>query len=107
MTKSIASSPIVAASWRFRRSIEPKGLEAQRVFVLEANALPLRWTSQRPDQLQQELNLLYVALTRAKRDLFLLLAPDTTAWNEIWAAAFQAAGVSGSSPNQQALDAVC
>ena len=70
-----------------------KGLEAERVFVLEANTLPLRWQRQRPDQLQQELNLLYVALTRAKQDLFLLLAPDTTGWHEAWAAAFGAAGV--------------
>jgi ATP-dependent exoDNAse (exonuclease V) beta subunit len=70
-----------------------KGLEAERVFVVEANTLPLRWTHQRPEQLQQELNLLYVALTRAKQDLYLLRAPDTAAWNEVWAAAFRAAGV--------------
>ena len=75
-----------------------KGLEAARVFVLEANTLPLRWKRQRPDQLQQELNLLYVALTRAKQDLFLLLAPDTAPWNDIWAAAFRAAGVGTEEP---------
>ena len=27
-----------------------KGLEAERVFVLEANMLPLSWSGQRPDQ---------------------------------------------------------
>ena len=75
-----------------------KGLEAERVFVLEANMLPLRWKYQRPDQLQQEMNLLYVALTRAKQELYLLLAPDTTQWNEIWAAAFRAAGVGMEEP---------
>jgi superfamily I DNA/RNA helicase len=75
-----------------------KGLEAERVFVLEANTLPLRWKRQRPDQHQQELNLLYVALTRAKQDLVLLLAPDTTAWNAVWATAFRAAGVGGEEP---------
>src|ERR671932_1215998 len=68
-----------------------KGLESERVFVLEANTLPLSWSGQRPDQAEQERNLLYVALTRAKQDLFLLLAPETTTWNELWNAAFAAA----------------
>jgi superfamily I DNA/RNA helicase len=68
-----------------------KGLESERVFVLEANTLPLSWSGQRPDQAEQERNLLYVALTRAKQDLFLLRAPETTTWNELWNAAFAAA----------------
>ena len=65
-----------------------KGLEAERVFVLEANTMPLSWNGQRPEQLAQERNLLYVALTRATHDLFLLRAPDTTTWADPWESAF-------------------
>ena len=72
-----------------------KGLEAERVFVLEANRLPLRWPGQRPDQAEQERNLLYVALTRARHDLFLVRAPETTTWQGLWEAAFRAARSSG------------
>ncbi len=72
-----------------------KGLEAERVFLLEANTLPLRWASQRPEQWEQERNLLYVALTRATQALFLLQAPDTTSWSETWDAAFAAVRRSG------------
>ena len=43
-----------------------KGLEAERVFILKPHKLPLVWTSQRPAQREQEINLKYVALTRAK-----------------------------------------
>ena len=70
-----------------------KGLEAERVFVLEANLLPLQWKHQRSEQREQELNLLYVALTRAKQDLFLLTAPETDGWNERWKMMFRAAGL--------------
>ena len=70
-----------------------KGLEAERVFVLEANLLPLQWRSQRAEQREQELNLWYVALTRAKQDLFLLTAPETEGWNDRWKLMFDAAGI--------------
>ena len=53
-----------------------KGLEAERVFLLEANTLPLSWPRQRPEAALQEQNLLYIALTRSKDALFLVLAPD-------------------------------
>lgn len=46
-----------------------KGLEADRVVILEAKRLPLVWKDQRPEERQQELNVLYVAITRAKREL--------------------------------------
>ena len=72
-----------------------KGLEAERVFVLEANTLPLSWNGQRPEQWEQERNLLYVAFTRAKQDLFLLRAPDTTSWTTWWEGAFAAAQQQG------------
>lgn len=49
-----------------------KGLEADRVFILKPEKLPLRWKNQQDWQFSQELNLLYVALTRAKKVLVFL-----------------------------------
>ena len=49
-----------------------KGLEAERVFIIEPNDLPLKWKKQKEWQLKQEYNLLYVALTRSKKDLFIV-----------------------------------
>ncbi len=49
-----------------------KGLEADRVFILRPEKLPLRWKNQQGWQFEQEKNLLYVALTRAKKSLFFL-----------------------------------
>jgi len=46
-----------------------KGLEADRIFILQPDCLPGPWAKQPDDQLQ-ELNLLYVAMTRSKHDLF-------------------------------------
>lgn len=46
-----------------------KGLEANRVFILLPNKLPLTWKNQHDWQLQQEVNLQYVAYTRAKKEL--------------------------------------
>lgn len=48
-----------------------KGLEADRVMILEYDNLPLVWKNQQPYQYKQEENLKYVALTRAKRELVL------------------------------------
>jgi len=48
-----------------------KGLEAERVFWLNAHACPAKWARQEWQQ-QQERNLCYVATTRAKRALFLI-----------------------------------
>lgn len=47
-----------------------KGGEADRVFILYPQFLPLVWKNQQPWQLHQEMNLRYVALTRAKRELY-------------------------------------
>jgi ATP-dependent DNA helicase UvrD/PcrA len=44
-----------------------KGLENDRIFVLYPEKLPLVWEKQQDWQLTQEMNLRYVALTRAKR----------------------------------------
>jgi superfamily I DNA/RNA helicase len=46
-----------------------KGLESNRVLILLPNKLPLTWVNQLDWQLKQELNLKYVALTRARKEL--------------------------------------
>jgi superfamily I DNA/RNA helicase len=47
-----------------------KGMEYNRVFVLDAHELmPCPW-AKRPSDASQELNLCYVAATRAKRELY-------------------------------------
>lgn len=43
-----------------------KGLEADRVFIITADKLPLRTKNQQSWEFEQELNLKYVAITRAK-----------------------------------------
>ena len=45
-----------------------KGLEAERVFVLNRDEMPCKWASQ-TWQLEQEMNLIYVAVTRSQRHL--------------------------------------
>jgi DNA helicase II / ATP-dependent DNA helicase PcrA len=45
-----------------------KGLEAERVFIIKPELMPLPWAKQ-SWQKQQEMNLKYVAVTRASRDL--------------------------------------
>lgn len=47
-----------------------KGLESERVFILRPDSMPLRWKGQTQEEFDQEINLRYVALTRAKRALF-------------------------------------
>jgi DNA helicase-2/ATP-dependent DNA helicase PcrA len=49
-----------------------KGLENKRVFILDYDSLPLRWENQKDWQYTQELNLKYVAVTRAQASLFLV-----------------------------------
>ena len=46
-----------------------KGLEAERVFILKPQKLPLKWKGQQPWEAEQELNLQYVAITRAIDEL--------------------------------------
>ncbi len=48
-----------------------KGLEWETVFALDFNLLPSRWAKQ-PWQQQQEKNLQYVCVTRAKLNLFFI-----------------------------------
>jgi superfamily I DNA/RNA helicase len=46
-----------------------KGLEANRVMILLPNKLPLKYPHQQKWQEVQEMNLKYVALTRARKEL--------------------------------------
>ena len=49
-----------------------KGMESERVYIAEPLTLPLLWEGQKQWQEQQEQNLLYVALSRSTKDLFLI-----------------------------------
>jgi superfamily I DNA/RNA helicase len=46
-----------------------KGLEANRVIILLPDKLPLKFPHQQEWQLKQEMNLKYVAITRARKEL--------------------------------------
>ena len=53
-----------------------KGLEADRVFLIDRDKMPHKMAKQ-PWQVQQEINLIYVAVTRAKKHLqFVTLSGD-------------------------------
>jgi DNA helicase II / ATP-dependent DNA helicase PcrA len=49
-----------------------KGLESERVFIIEPGNMPMSWRHQQEWEYQQELNILYVALTRSKSELYLM-----------------------------------
>lgn len=49
-----------------------KGGEAERIFLIGADTLPYRAKDMTPDELKQEDNAHYVALTRSKNDLYLV-----------------------------------
>ncbi|MBH8577958.1 ATP-dependent helicase [Nostocaceae cyanobacterium CENA369] len=53
-----------------------KGLESERIFIYKPNDLPMTWRDQQDWQLEQEENLLYVALTRSKSELFIVGHPE-------------------------------
>lgn len=57
-----------------------KGLENERVYLVCPELIPSRFASQ-PWELEQEQNLLYVAYTRAKRELYIV--PTATYENDI------------------------
>ena len=51
-----------------------KGLEAKRVFILDAWRMPSPY-AKKPHQREQEMNLLYVAITRAQEELYYVDLP--------------------------------
>jgi len=52
-----------------------KGLENERIFILKPEDMPMIWERQLGWQKGQEKNLLYVALTRSKSELYLIETP--------------------------------
>lgn len=58
-----------------------KGLEADRVFVIMDKGgkeiMPLVWKNQLPWQYKQEMNIAYVAFTRAKKEMYLCCSNQT------------------------------
>ena len=52
-----------------------KGLEEKRVFIINYSDLPLKRTEQKDWEIIQEINLKYVAVTRATEELFLINSP--------------------------------
>lgn len=53
-----------------------KGLEEDRIFILNYNEFPLNRLDQKDWEKEQELNLKYVAVTRVKKELFLVESED-------------------------------
>lgn len=53
-----------------------KGLEANRVFILQPESMPLQWEKQQPWEFEQELHIKYVAHTRAKQSMYFVIDPD-------------------------------
>jgi hypothetical protein len=46
-----------------------KGLESDRIFIIEPDCLPMVWDGQTEEQYDEEMRLKYVAITRAKKEL--------------------------------------
>ena len=53
-----------------------KGLEGDRIFIIKPEDMPMTWEKQLGWQKEQEDNLLYVALTRSKSELYIVGKPD-------------------------------
>jgi DNA helicase-2/ATP-dependent DNA helicase PcrA len=53
-----------------------KGLENDRIFILRPDQLPMFWQKQKPEEFEQELNLKYVAYTRAKKECYIVVEND-------------------------------
>jgi len=53
-----------------------KGLQNPRVFIIRPEKMPLVWKGQSPAEFRQENNLLYVAITRAQKELYYVTTPD-------------------------------
>lgn len=60
-----------------------KGSEADNVYIIDYPQFPYKFDGQSDEELQQESNLQYVALTRAKKTLTLLLIPQDSK-NSSW-----------------------
>jgi DNA helicase II / ATP-dependent DNA helicase PcrA len=54
-----------------------KGLEADHTMILQPEKMPLAWKGQQPWEFEQEMKILYVALTRAKKRLTVFGEPGS------------------------------
>ena len=70
----IFSDDAVANAVTLSTCHKSKGLESNRVIILLPQKLPLTYKGQLDWQYEQELNLKYVALTRAKKELVIVVA---------------------------------
>ena len=59
-----------------------KGLEENRVFIIDYDKLPMGRPQQKDWEKEQEINLKYVAITRAKEALFLVDSEDIAEMEE-------------------------
>lgn len=59
-----------------------KGLEGDRIFIIKPEDMPMKWRNILPWQEEQENNLLYVALTRSKNELYIVGDPEWLKENE-------------------------
>lgn len=53
------------AGYQFSSVHRAKGLQAETVYILNPDKLPLRWKNQMPHEVEQEMNIKYVCLTRS------------------------------------------
>lgn len=67
--KSIFTKERTKGAITFCTCHKSKGLENDRVFIIAPEKLPLEWKDQQDWEYQQERNLKYVAITRAKKEL--------------------------------------
>ena len=68
------NSPITLSTCHRAKGLE--GDRIDRIFIYKPEDMPMRWKNQQEWQLEQEQNLLYVALTRSKSELFIVGYPD-------------------------------
>jgi superfamily I DNA/RNA helicase len=54
-----------------------KGLEAEQTAILKPDKMPLVWKGQQDWEFEQEMNILYVALTRSKKQLIVFGEPGS------------------------------
>lgn len=73
---SLFSDESTEAMVTFATVHKSKGLEAERVFLLRPDKMPLRYPGMRAESYKQEKNLEYVAITRAKHTLVYLTNDD-------------------------------
>lgn len=77
-----------------------KGLEADRIIIIHPEKLPMTWLNQQAWEYEQETNLTYVALTRAKKELHIVHAKDFDASKSTFF------GIGGSTPQVESVPSV-